>query len=190
MNLSLIPKINILFKLFSEIIQIFLIIIIIINSYIFTQIKHPISLGLILFIQTLLTCILTGLIRKNFWISYILFLIFIGGMLILFIYISSLSPNLIIRFSSKIIIIFLIFRLLLIITLFLDKFFIINIKNNYDSLTNNKLNLLNNNTLLLSKIYNYPNNFLTIIIIIYLLLTLIIIVKISNSFIGPLRKNN
>lgn len=66
----------------------------------------------------------------------------------------------------------------------------INIQNNYDSWINNKFNLLNNNTLILSKIYNYPNNFITILMIIYLLLTLIVIVKISNSFIGPLRKKN
>lgn len=69
-----------------------------------------------------------------------------------------------------------------------DKFFFINY--NSEIKYNNKLNLLNENFLSLSKFYNYPNNFITILLIIYLLLTLIVVVKVTNSFIGPLRQKN
>lgn len=105
-------------------------------------------------------------------------------------YISSLSPNIIMTFSiNNLTILFMIF-FLFIILLILDKFYIINIENNHESLIIKNFYILNSNNLILSKLYNYPNNFITTLIIIYLLLTLIIIVKISNSFMGPLRKKN
>lgn len=47
----------------------------------------------------------------------------------------------------------------------------------------------NENSITLNKLYNFPNNIITIIVIIYLFLTLIAIVKITNIFEGPLRPN-
>lgn len=55
---------------------------------------------------------------------------------------------------------------------------------------NDLTNLVNENYINLSKLYEAPNNFITIILVIYLFLTLIIVVKITKSFIGPLRQNN
>jgi len=70
-------------------------------SSIFSTIKHPLAMGLILLIQTIFICLLRGLLIKSFWFSYILFLIFIGGILVLFIYVTSLASNEIFSFSIK-----------------------------------------------------------------------------------------
>lgn len=186
--ISLIPKINILNKLFPEILQITTILLIFFNSFLFTQTNHPIAIGIILLCQTLLTCVITGLVSKNFWFSYILFLILIGGILILFIYISSLASNEKINFTLKPLIKLIIFvNLRIIIFLFADKFYLINWFFNEEINYSLQLRLINENYLSLSKIYNQPNNWIIILLISYLLLTLIIVVKITNLFIGPLR---
>lgn len=149
-------------------------------------------MGFILLIQTILNCLLTGVITKRFWFSYILFLIFIGGILILFIYMASLASNEKLKFNINPLVgggIRLI-TVLLRYTLW-DKFYFINFINNSDFALLSEITLLiNENHLSLTKIYDSPNNSIIIIIIIYLLLTLIIIVKITNLYQGPLRPKN
>lgn len=165
-----------------------MIILIIFNTFLFTQTNHPISIGLILLTQTLLSCLLSGIITKRFWFSYILFLIFIGGILILFIYMSSLAANEKINFSPSFIIKLSIIFIITIPIIILDKFYIINIFNNSDTTPDsNILIIINENIITISKIYDKPNNLIIILLINYLLLTLIVIVKITNTFMGPLR---
>lgn len=62
---------------------------------------HPLAIGLALLMQTLFIALSTGLVAPSFWFSYILFLVFLGGMLVLFIYVASLASNEIFRFSTK-----------------------------------------------------------------------------------------
>lgn len=146
-------------------------------------------MGLLLLTQTLLNCIFTGLLTKSFWFSYILFLIFIGGILILFIYMSSLASNEQIKFSPWFFIKWntILFRRIFLIII-LDKFYFISFFINNESMFFfNSHNLLEENYLMLSKIYDMPNNLIIILLINYLLLTLITVVKITHSFRGPLR---
>lgn len=159
---------------------------------IFITIKHPLAIGLILLIQTLLICLITGIISKTFWFSYILFLIFLGGILVLFIYITSLASNEIFNFSSKTftlnIMIILIWNLIIFIR---DKSLLINYYIRYEIESLNFIKrFIIENSLILNKLYNFPVNLITIILIAYLFLTLIAIVKITNIFEGPLRPKN
>lgn len=137
----------------------------------------------------------TGIFSFIFWFSYSLFLIFIGGILILFIYITSLASNETFKFSLNIkILSFIILTLLLfiiIIFLFFDfKNFLFNnsvVNNDNFSLFNWQISI-NKNNYLLNKIYNFPINIITILLVNYLFLTLIATVKITNIFKGPLRQ--
>nr|YP_009689601.1 NADH dehydrogenase subunit 6 [Lepidurus arcticus]QCZ36046.1 NADH dehydrogenase subunit 6 [Lepidurus arcticus] len=63
------------------------------NSFLFMTLTHPLSMGMSLMIQSILICLLSGTLFLNYWFSYTLFLIFLGGLLVLFIYISSLASN-------------------------------------------------------------------------------------------------
>nr|YP_010865965.1 NADH dehydrogenase subunit 6 [Dicerapanorpa magna]WGT92198.1 NADH dehydrogenase subunit 6 [Dicerapanorpa magna]WGT92210.1 NADH dehydrogenase subunit 6 [Dicerapanorpa magna]WGT92224.1 NADH dehydrogenase subunit 6 [Dicerapanorpa magna]WGT92237.1 NADH dehydrogenase subunit 6 [Dicerapanorpa magna] len=162
-------------------------------SFIFTQMKHPLAMGLILLIQTLLICLMTGLITKTFWFSYILFLVFLGGMLILFIYMTSLASNEMFTFSSNLMLfIMLMISMSTIILLILDQnIWIFNFMNlDMSTFTNMSFLNMNENSLNLTKLYNLPTSFITIMLINYLFLTLIVIVKITNIFYGPLRQKN
>nr|YP_010866004.1 NADH dehydrogenase subunit 6 [Panorpa curva]WGT92288.1 NADH dehydrogenase subunit 6 [Panorpa curva] len=165
----------------------------VIFSFIFTQMNHPLAMGLVLLIQTLLICMINGLITKTFWFSYILFLVFLGGMLILFIYMTSLASNEMFNFSSKLtfLIIFIV-MISIIMFFFIDQnLWIFNFMNfDMENLTKISFLNMNENSLNLTKLYNFPTSFMTIVLINYLFLTLIVVVKITNIFYGPLRQKN
>nr|AWB99756.1 NADH dehydrogenase subunit 6 [Culex bilineatus] len=163
-----------------------------ITSFIFMQMKHPLAMGLMLLIQTFLTCLMTGIYSKTFWFSYILFLIFMGGMLVLFIYVTSLSSNEMFSMSFKLtfISIMMIF-LFIVISYFFDNSLMENfIKNNESIQLFNKNNLFYENFLSLNKMYNFPTNLITLLLINYLFLTLLVTVKITKKNYGPLRPMN
>ena len=163
------------------------------NRFIFLTIKHPLSIGLALITQTLFLSLFTGIYTSIFWFSYSLFLIFIGGILILFIYITSLASNetFIFSLNFKLSKFFFLLIIVIIIFIYLTDFkslFIIN--KTLNSETFNLIfikTLIEQNNLILNKIYNFPINIITIILVNYLFLTLIATVKITNIFKGPLR---
>nr|YP_010032845.1 NADH dehydrogenase subunit 6 [Parastratiosphecomyia szechuanensis]QOW38330.1 NADH dehydrogenase subunit 6 [Parastratiosphecomyia szechuanensis] len=162
------------------------------SSMIFMQMNHPLAMGLMLLIQSFLICLITGLMFNSFWYSYILFLVFLGGLLILFIYITSLASNEMFSFSMKIltsmVVLFSIIVLFLLIT---DNMLIYSIfKNDMMNLMTSNMNYSSTNKMSLINLYNFPINLITIMLMNYLLLTLIAVVKITNSFYGPLRPMN
>nr|WJW73798.1 NADH dehydrogenase subunit 6 [Pseudomicrodon sp.] len=159
-------------------------------GFLFTQMNHPLSMGLILLIQTILITCITGMIYKTFWFSYILFLIFVGGMLVLFIYVTSLASNEMFSLNMKyhgFLFVFLISCTLM--SIFMDKMLLFNFNNNEMNSLINLNSFIQENTLNLNKLYNYPTNMLTILMINYLLLTMIISVKITKLFYGPIRSS-
>nr|AWB98001.1 NADH dehydrogenase subunit 6 [Anopheles aff. oswaldoi A PGF-2018] len=160
-----------------------------ITSFIFMQMKHPLSMGLMLLIQTFLTCLITSIYVKTFWFSYVLFLIFLGGMLILFIYVTSLSSNEMFSMSFSLTMIsLLIFSIFTILFFIMDKSLIEQFITNMEmEKLSNLNNLINENILSLNKMYNFPTNLITLLLINYLFLTLLVTVKITKKFYGPLR---
>nr|QLY89786.1 NADH dehydrogenase subunit 6 [Empis tessellata] len=172
--------------------QMFLYSFILTSSFIFMQMNHPLAMGLMLLIQTVFICLITGLLTKTFWFSYILFLIFLGGMLVLFIYVTSLASNEMFSLSLNLMMLMIIMLLTMMIMLItMDKMSTISmLMNNEMSEIFNMNSFMNENILNLNKMYNFPTNMLTLLLINYLLLSLIAIVKITNVFYGPLRLMN
>nr|AOY07755.1 NADH dehydrogenase subunit 6 [Anastrepha striata] len=163
-----------------------------ISSFIFIQMNHPLAMGLMLLIQTMQICLLTGLMAKSFWFSYVLFLIFLGGVLVLFIYVTSLASNEMFSLSMKTTFSFmLIFILLMGSSWLMDKSYTSFFIQNNEMQTMFNLNMFTEeNSLNLHKLYNYPTNLITILLMNYLLITLIAVVKITKLFYGPLRLMN
>nr|QQQ88955.1 NADH dehydrogenase subunit 6 [Hilara sp. YD3011] len=162
------------------------------SSFIFMQMNHPLAMGLMLLIQTFFICLITGLLTKSFWFSYILFLIFLGGMLVLFIYVTSLASNEMFSMSMKLTMnCLMLFFVMMLLFIMMDKTQIISfLMNNEMNTIDNMNSYINENSLNLNKLYNYPTNLITLLLINYLLITLIAIVKITNIFHGPLRLMN
>nr|YP_010875354.1 NADH dehydrogenase subunit 6 [Nycteribia allotopa]WGW15008.1 NADH dehydrogenase subunit 6 [Nycteribia allotopa] len=143
-------------------------------------------LSLILMIQTLIISILSSMMNKNSWFSFILFLIFIGALLILFIYITSLTSNKLFNFSYKMMMIPLIF--MLIFMMMNKKLYLWNFINS-DMFIMEKYNYINNFYELIM-LFNFPSNMLILMIMMYLLFTLISIMKITKFNKGPFRLMN
>nr|ULD67125.1 NADH dehydrogenase subunit 6 [Trochus sp. n. CL-2022] len=62
------------------------------STFLFPLMSQPLSLGLMIMISTLLLCSMTALMISS-WYGYILFLIYVGGLLVMFAYVAALSPN-------------------------------------------------------------------------------------------------
>nr|YP_010326866.1 NADH dehydrogenase subunit 6 [Condica capensis]UNP54115.1 NADH dehydrogenase subunit 6 [Condica capensis] len=156
------------------------------------SLNNPLSMGLMILIQTLLTCLISGMIIKTYWFSYILFITFLGGLLVLFIYVSSIASNeLFISNINLKKIFFLIFLLIMFIQfIMMNNIYWMNLSMNSDM--NNFLNFMfinNENKINLSKLYNNQTFMIMMMLVIYLFITLIAVVKITNIFYGPIRSN-
>ena len=57
---------------------------------------QPLRLGLVIIVLTLIICCLRALLISS-WYGYILFLIYVGGLLVIFAYVAALSPNVLFR---------------------------------------------------------------------------------------------
>nr|YP_010632238.1 NADH dehydrogenase subunit 6 [Polydesma boarmoides]WBP62354.1 NADH dehydrogenase subunit 6 [Polydesma boarmoides] len=160
-------------------------------SFFMMFLNNPLSMGLMILMQTLLVCLLSGMLIKTYWFSYILFLTFMGGLLVLFIYVSSIASNELFKpsFNSKLILTICIFIFLVIQFFLFNNLYWMNFSFNSDM--NNFLSLSlfinNDNKINLTKLYNNQTFMIMIMLIIYLFVTLIAVVKITNIFYGPLR---
>lgn len=54
---------------------------------------NPLTLGVMVIVQSLLIALLTAVFLPTFWFSYLLILVYLGGLLVLFIYVASLASN-------------------------------------------------------------------------------------------------
>nr|ATP75100.1 NADH dehydrogenase subunit 6 [Sitona callosus] len=155
-------------------------------SVIFVFLNHPLSFGFILLLQTTLTAMSCSILNFDCWFSYILFLIMIGGMLVLFIYMTSVASNEKFKFSNKLFIMFMsTFVILLITLIFLDSFLTMLDTFNYDLINQSTSNI----DLSKNKYMNYPSMLIIMLMMLYLLVTLIAIVKITKFKAGPLRQS-
>lgn len=139
-------------------------------------VSHPIAILSLILIQTINLCFLIWILIKINWLPYILFLIFLGGLIVLFIYVTSLASNEKFEINIEEIkttagigrtVIF--FSLLIV-------YFNFNMQP--------PLNILSQQNRI---IFRSPVTYLTLIIISFLLITLVVAVKITTKFEGPLR---
>nr|QWT29533.1 NADH dehydrogenase subunit 6 [Bombyx mandarina]QZJ46438.1 NADH dehydrogenase subunit 6 [Bombyx mandarina]QZJ46451.1 NADH dehydrogenase subunit 6 [Bombyx mandarina]QZJ46464.1 NADH dehydrogenase subunit 6 [Bombyx mandarina]UXL88781.1 NADH dehydrogenase subunit 6 [Bombyx mandarina] len=156
--------------------------------------NHPLSMGMMILMQTMITCMISGMLIKTYWFSYILFLIFLGGLLVLFIYVSSIASNELFLFNLNMKMLNIIIMMIIIMMMM----YFINIKYNNLIENNSEMNKLftkmlffnDENKINLNKMYNNQTSFLTMMLIIYLFVNLVAVVKITNIFYGPLRSSN
>nr|YP_009108331.1 NADH dehydrogenase subunit 6 [Tenuibranchiurus glypticus]AIU94542.1 NADH dehydrogenase subunit 6 [Tenuibranchiurus glypticus] len=158
-------------------------------SILFSQLTHPLSMGLTLLTQTVLICLFTGTFNPSFWFSYILFLIFLGGMLILFIYVASLASNEVFQVNSPLSILPLIFMSTIFPFLILDP---LTLKQQFFYLSSESffMNKMTPTLHTTNMIYAPPSWPLTIFMILYLLFALLAVAKIITTPSSPLRPSN
>nr|AVJ52596.1 NADH dehydrogenase subunit 6 [Sphyrocoris obliquus] len=146
----------------------------------FLWLSHPLSMGFILILQTLIIAISAGMMLSNFFFSYIIMIIMLSGALVLFIYMASVASNEKFKTPVTMMITFSIAFILSIIII--NKLDMMN-----DYLMNNNIS---QSMITLTKLFNSMSAYLTIMMIFYLLITMIIVSFIASSSEGPLRMKN
>nr|WPS67087.1 NADH dehydrogenase subunit 6 [Systasis sp. 1 HHL-2023a] len=157
---------------------------------------HPILMSLILLLMTIFMSISMSMFLSSHWFSYIMFLIMVGGLMILFMYFTSFSNNMKTSFYKKFLSNIITKLLLLIWFMFLimsKKDFIqwynLNIEN-MNLMSMNSMNFILNDFYQIMYMYNFMKNFPSIICMLYLLITLTFIVKMCIYKKLSLRKLN
>nr|YP_009351284.1 NADH dehydrogenase subunit 6 [Polyspathotermes sulcifrons]AQP29120.1 NADH dehydrogenase subunit 6 [Polyspathotermes sulcifrons] len=149
------------------------------TSMMFTQMKHPMAMGMLLLMQTTMVCLISGTMYKSFWFSYILFMIMIGGMLVLFMYMTSLASNEMFSPSNKMLTMMML--TLPILTPIMSNTINNKEMNNHDTMMENEI--MTTTTVM----YNQMMGTMTTLLVLYMLMTLIVVVNIINVSKGPLR---
>lgn len=135
--------------------------------------SHPISLGLMLVILSLITGAFLIKIRIS-WFFYLLVLVFLGGVIVLIIYIRTLAANekIFFKVTNKMVI-FTFLSLVILLFLLLEKN--LKIKTSIG-------------VIVAGSLYECSNISTLIFLIIYLLLTIVCVVKLVKFESGPLIK--
>nr|WCR63201.1 NADH dehydrogenase subunit 6 [Oedaleus decorus decorus] len=157
----------------------------------FMKMNHPMLIMMMIIIQTLFISMMTGMMMESFWLSYILLLTFLGGMMVLFIYITSIASNEMfkIKFNSINIILTMVITSSIMIYNIDKMTFMEMIKNSETMNLNYSINF-KEMSISLTKLYNNPTLIITITMMIYLFMVLLAVVKITNINQGPMRKMN
>nr|UGS80396.1 NADH dehydrogenase subunit 6 [Lachesilla picticeps] len=156
-------------------------------SIMFLFSMNPLTMGLILIFQTISLSLFLAFCLKSTWFIYMLILIFIGGMLVLFLYVTSIFPNEKFSFNqpkmiSWLLLIFLTTTFLMIYSFSLNlNFFFQESQINFYMTEFYPL-------LATKKIFSSQTSVLIMFLVNYLFFCMIVVIKITNFFQGPLRK--
>lgn len=128
----------------------------------------PISIAIIILIMSICVALITSSIISS-WVAFLLFLIYVRGILVIFAYFVATAPNTPINSKTPI----------LLRTIIFFRFYII-LSNSNSTPYKSDQNILNT--------FYSPNTFDSLIILaLILLLTIVIVVKLVNLQKGPLR---
>lgn len=140
-------------------------------SIVLSLIPTPLTLGGYILIITIISVRIVALLT-NSWLAIVIFLVYVGGLLVLFAYFLAIQPNQLTTIST-----FLLLRLSTFLLLLITR------KNFYTiPLYNFNLKIIS-----LTHIISNINLFLVILLGVVLLLILVVVVKITYTKSGPLR---
>nr|YP_009500750.1 NADH dehydrogenase subunit 6 [Paracarsidara gigantea]AWU49009.1 NADH dehydrogenase subunit 6 [Paracarsidara gigantea] len=146
-------------------------------STIMTYVKHPFTFSFLLLMQTMMISTTTRLLCNSSWISLTLFLIMVGGLMIIFMYSTSICSNQ--RFNKTPLNFTIIYCLLWMpIMMSQNNFFM-----KYESLTINNLQYKE-----FFKMFTPININNSIFMFLYLMLALMVMINLLNFNMGPMRK--
>nr|YP_009228440.1 NADH dehydrogenase subunit 6 [Idioscopus nitidulus]AKU47327.1 NADH dehydrogenase subunit 6 [Idioscopus nitidulus] len=142
--------------------------------------KTPMSMGMLLMLQTMLMTVLMNKMLSTSWMPMITFLMMIGGLLILFIYMSSLASNEKFKMNKKTL-------TLILITMIITEEFMQDtpIYESQKMIYSEQIEQMS-----LMKLFNKKSFLVTMIMVMYLLLTMIVVTKMVKHYEGPLRSKN
>nr|WCJ52985.1 NADH dehydrogenase subunit 6 [Aphis aurantii] len=151
-----------------------------ITAIMLTMMKSPIMSNLIILIQTMLLTLMINLINKTAWISFMIFILYISGLMIIFLYISSIAFNELNINKNYKNILFKLIPLIMIIFYFKLYFNMENFSYENKFIFEDNFNLLN--------MFIMPNNLMIYFIMLILFFMLILIIWMLKINKGPIRQ--
>ena len=181
------PKLIFLNKLLPAITLILIVLsFLLITSICFALTNHPLPLGLLVIAHATGVCLLTTSTWHSLaWFSYILFLIFLGAIIVLFTYITSLAANELFytpRYQPLRLII-------LILILILNDYLLLPINFVTPDHQCNPHTPLKQPEEFIALIFRNPFFSITLFLACYLLLSLLIVVRLTSKTSGPVRSS-
>nr|UBI43119.1 NADH dehydrogenase subunit 6 [Proisotoma minuta] len=143
------------------------------NSALYFLSSHPIALTGLILTQALITCGLAWITLSLSWFSYILFLIFLGGLMVLFVYITSLASNEMMKTNPRASSVLIVMVMILMWA-----------SSSWSEMT---MSPPLETTAPLSHLFSHQMVALTAGVMTFLLLTLVVIVKITSALNTPLK---
>nr|AWU48996.1 NADH dehydrogenase subunit 6 [Mesohomotoma hibisci] len=151
--------------------------ILIMVSSMMTQLMHPFTLSFLILIQTILITSFTRILCNSSWISLTLFLIMVGGLMIIFMYTTSICSNQ--RFSNQMSLSNYFYMVFMLPVLMVQNNFLF--KTDY-------ININNFMHKEFYKLFSSVNIWSSMFMFLYLMLTLLVMIKLMNFSMGPMRK--
>nr|YP_010977779.1 NADH dehydrogenase subunit 6 [Nurudea zhengii]UYG49506.1 NADH dehydrogenase subunit 6 [Nurudea zhengii] len=149
-------------------------------SMIFIILKSPLKSNLILLIQAMSLTMMINLINKTSWISFMIIILYIGGLMIIFLYISSIAfndINILLNYKNMIMKL----MIMSILMYFMKSLLLMeNFKFNNNYLFEDNFFMIN--------MFNSPNNMMLYFIMMILFIMLILIIWLLKFNKGPIRQ--
>nr|YP_010736842.1 NADH dehydrogenase subunit 6 [Macropsis hainanensis]WEP24716.1 NADH dehydrogenase subunit 6 [Macropsis hainanensis] len=146
-------------------------------SIVLPSMKTPMSMGTVLLIQTIFSTIVMNKMMLNSWFPMITFIMMIGGMMILFMYMSSIASNEKFKMNLNLTL------MTIILMIWTEELMLQNQINETEMI----MNMKTQESISMMKLYNNKSMFLTVFMVLILLLTMISVSKIVLFHKGPLR---
>nr|QPK42136.1 NADH dehydrogenase subunit 6 [Paragavialidium sichuanense] len=154
-------------------------------NFLFMNTKKPMNIIIIILMQASLMTSIMSTQTQSPWFPYILMIIFIGAMMVIFIYIASIMPNEKNPLNKMTLIIAIMITSLSMIMIFNDTYVM-----NEETFMTEKISLIDNHNKSLNSMFDMQTYPIYITMMIYLFIALIAVSKMCNIEMGPLRKKN
>nr|YP_010879022.1 NADH dehydrogenase subunit 6 [Batracomorphus nigromarginattus]WHE42674.1 NADH dehydrogenase subunit 6 [Batracomorphus nigromarginattus] len=152
----------------------------IINSTMLIFLKNPMSIMIIMIMKTSMISMLMNLMSVSSWFPMMFFLMMVGGILIIFSYMTSTVSNEKFKFKMNIT------MLLLLMTMPMETMMMNELIQEKESFMT-KIDLIK---MSMSKLYNFKSIQMSMLMIFYLFVTMIMVSKLIMKTMGPLRSKN
>nr|YP_009501941.1 NADH dehydrogenase subunit 6 [Livia junci]AWU48984.1 NADH dehydrogenase subunit 6 [Livia junci] len=146
-------------------------------SSIMSNVNHPLLLSMMVMIQNVMVCLYMRFMTSSAWIPLTMFLVIVGGLMVIFMYTTSICSN--IKFNKLNLTKSFIYFLLIFIML-PPEFYPMN--------NNENIQLMDLFNTEMYKLYLPINLMSSLFLFIYLLMALLIMISMLNKEKGPMRK--
>nr|YP_010878970.1 NADH dehydrogenase subunit 6 [Batracomorphus extentus]WHE42622.1 NADH dehydrogenase subunit 6 [Batracomorphus extentus] len=153
----------------------------VINSTMLVFMKNPMSIMILMITKTSLVSIMMNFMSNSSWFPMMFFLMMVGGLLIIFSYMTSTVSNEKFKFKMNLTLMMFMF-----ITIPMETNLLNELIEEKEMLTT-KIDLMK---MSVSKLYNFKSMQMSMLLIFYLFMTMIMVSKLIMKTMGPLRTKN